>query len=59
MDGVADPRTGALLELPAPALSPQSISRARIAEINAIPRSTWTTAQLRELLQFTAQEVLT
>jgi hypothetical protein len=58
VDGVADPRIGALMELSATAPSPQSISRARIAEINAIPRSTWTTAQLCELLQVTDQEVL-
>ena len=31
----------------------------RIAEINLIPRSQWTTAQLRELLELTAQEVST
>ena len=34
----------------------QDTRRARIAELLAIPRSDWTTAQFRELLQFTAQE---
>ena len=57
VDAESDQRTGTLLKLPAPPASPHSVSHARIAELLEIPRSEWTTAQLRELLQLTAQEI--
>lgn len=49
-----DQREGALLVLPPPPAPPMS----RKQELLAIPRSDWTTAQLRELLQLTSQETL-
>lgn len=36
---------------------PRGDRLARIGELSAIPRSTWTTAQLRELLELVAQEL--
>ena len=36
---------------------PRKDRRARIAELKAIPRSTWTTAQIRELIDLMAQEL--
>jgi len=54
VDTDSDPRTGTLLELLAPPAPPLS----RVQELLTIPRSDWTTAQLRELLQLTAQKDL-
>ena len=54
VDGDSDQRVGALLVLPPPPTPPPS----RTQELLAIPRSDWTTAQLRELLQLTSQETL-
>ena len=53
VDGDTDPRTGVLLEMPLP-LRP---APTRTEELLSIPRSEWTAAQLRELLQFTAREI--
>ena len=49
----SDLRTGTLLALPSP--PPPLLSRAQ--QLLQINRSDWTTAQLRELLQLTAQEL--
>ena len=42
-----------------PAIRPvvSEADKARIAELLAIPRSSWTTAQLRELLELIAREL--
>ena len=45
-------------EPPAPALTEVQMRRARIAELLETARSDWTTAQFRELLQVTAQEII-
>lgn len=60
VDNVVDQRTGALLEpptapLPMPTESGQR--RTRIAELRAISRSNWTTAQMRELIDLMAGEM--
>ena len=54
----SDLREGILLELPPPPQIPLAPSQARIQELLAIPRSSWTTAQMRELVELAAQEVL-
>ena len=51
VDGGLDQRTGVLLEMP---LSPKP-ERTRIEELLDIPRSNWTTAQLRELIELAAR----
>ena len=43
---------------PSPAFVAHKQRRTRIAEINTIPRSNWTTAQLRELIDLLAQELI-
>jgi hypothetical protein len=43
---------------PPPVLTEGQIRRARIAELLENARSDWTTAQFRELLQATAQEII-
>ena len=43
---------------PPPGLTEGQIRRARIAELLENARSDWTTAQFRELLQATAQEII-
>ena len=55
VEAPTDPRLGDLLPLPAP-VAAQSRT-ARIAELQAIPRSNWTTAQMRELIDLLAQEL--
>jgi len=61
VEGDADVRIGPLLSLPPPP-GPQpdasSRRRSRIAELLAIARSDWTTAQLREIAELTAQEFI-
>ena len=57
-EGDSDGRSGTLLDLPIVPVGPSSISRGRIAELLEIPRSDWTTAQFRELLQLTTNEVI-
>jgi len=52
VEALTDPRQGDLLALPMPALV-----LTRIAELQSIPRSTWTTAQMRELIDLMAQEL--
>ncbi len=58
VDANSDLRTGALLELPPSPTDPASTAHMRTEELLAIPRSDWTTAQLRELLQLNAQELM-
>ena len=55
VDADLDIRTGALLDLPPPPPVPQTLTQQRISELLAVPRSDWTTAQMRELLQLVAQ----
>jgi hypothetical protein len=57
VDADRDLRSGVLLPLPrtAPPPDPTAPRRQRVAELIAIPRSDWTAAQQRELLQLTAQ----
>ena len=65
VEAPTDPRLGDLLALPiaestrsARVTELETISRrTRIAELQAIPRSTWTTAQMRELIDLMAQEL--
>lgn len=59
VDADADVRVGPLLSIPPPPLAPDAtaIRRSRIAELLTIPRSDWTVAQYRELLQLVAQEL--
>ena len=52
-----DERSGTLIELPVAAPNPRSVRQDRIGEIDAIPRSDWTSAQWRELLDLVAQEL--
>ena len=52
VDAAADPRTGALLEMP----PPPGPAPTRTQALLAIPRSDWTAAQLRELVELTAKD---
>ena len=52
-----DERSGTLITLPVPGPSPRKVRLDRIGEIDAIPRSDWTSAQWRELLDLAAQEL--
>ena len=54
----SDGRSGTLLDLPVVPIGPPSTSRGRIVELLEIPRSDWTTAQFRELLQMIINEGL-
>lgn len=61
VDDDVDRRVAPLLSLPPPP-EPQpdasSIRRSRIADLLAIARSDWTTAQLREIAELTSQELI-
>ena len=52
VDAGSNSRTGGLLEM----ALPPSPEPSRIEELLAISRSNWTTAQMRELIELTAQE---
>ena len=52
-----DERSGTLMTLPTPAPDPRQARLDRIGVINALPRSNWTTAQMRELIDLIAQEL--
>ena len=54
VDSATDPRTGALLEMPLP----PKPAPTRTEDLLAIPRSDWTTAQMRELIELTARETV-
>lgn len=59
VDADSDVRLGPLLAIPPPPPPiASSMRRVRIDELLAIPRSDWTVAQYRELLQLVAQELI-
>jgi len=59
VDTDTDGRTGTLVTLPTNVVvpTPEQLRRSRIRELEKIPRSEWTTAQMRELIQLLAQEI--
>ena len=52
-----DERSGTLISLPGHGPTPRRVRLDRIEEIGAIPRSDWTSAQWRDLLELVAQEL--
>lgn len=52
-----DQRSGSLLAVPIASPAPMNPDHARIQELLAIPRSSWTAAQRAELLELIAREV--
>ena len=59
VEGSRDRRTGPLVSAPALPISPTDSERrrSRAAELQAIPYSNWTSAQMRELIDLMAQEL--
>ena len=56
VEDTTDVRSGVLIKLPETGPDATRVRLDRIAELNAIPRSDWTTAEMRELINLMAQD---